>query len=167
MTKKMAWAVHMFTEWQKICNFKILNCNGNPAEVLTGQLLDMMNEYLCKCFCHFIIEIKKLSGEDYPCETLYEIVLALQAHFHKNGRPIHFFNSEKFNSVHNCLDNRMRELSKKGMIRAKEQAQPISLKDEQYLWDKNILRLKTPEQLLNTFALSDWFVLWSIRCRRT
>ena len=58
----------------------------DPSEILTGELLDMSEEYLCKCLCRFVMESKKPSGDDYPRETLYDILLSLQVYFHMNGK---------------------------------------------------------------------------------
>ena len=52
--------------------------------------------------------------------------------------------------MHNTLDNRMKELSKEGVIRDWQQLQPISLQQEEHLWNTGLLGDDTPEKLVNT-----------------
>ncbi len=117
---KARWAQQIFEQWQRICNF---NTNHNPdgsKHVITGTLMDMTNEYLCLAMCKFVMEIKKQNGELYPKETLYKIILALQLHLEMNGHTVRFLDDDKFKHLLNTLDNRIKELSKLGVVHPKE-----------------------------------------------
>ncbi len=68
-----------------------------------------MTDWLPVCnTLKFLVEIKKQNGDFYLKETLYKIVLALQAHFEMNGHSIKFLENDKFKAVHNTLDNHMK-----------------------------------------------------------
>ncbi len=55
----------------------------------------------------------------------------------------------------------MKQLSKAGIIRQKNQAQPISLEQENYMWRNGILGDDTPEKLVNTvlYLIGVYFAL--------
>ncbi len=95
------------------------------------------------------MEIRKQNGEEYPRETLYEIVLSLQHYMTMNGRELKLLDHPGLIKMHNTLDNYMKQLSKQGVIRECQQAKPISVKEEDYLWNTGLLSDDTPEKLIN------------------
>ena len=148
--RKARWAIHIFEQWQQICNFNT-NHTGDPGKhIITGTLLDMSDEYLCLTLCKFVMEIKKQNSQLYPKETLYEIVLVLQSHLEMSGHSVKFLENGKFKQLWNTLDNQMKQLSKIGAVHPKEQADPIEISEEELMWNKGILGDDTPEKLVNT-----------------
>ena len=107
-------------------------------------------EELCRILCMFLIEIRKQNGDKYLRETLYEIVLSLQHFMCMNGHNLKLPEHPSFVSMRNTLDNRMKELSKTGIVREHSQAQPISIEDKERMWQTGLLDEDTPEQLFNT-----------------
>ena len=60
---------------------------GSPYGPIKPHLEDMTIEELNLTLCKFISEIKKNDGkEDYPGNTLYEMVMAIQCHLHVCGK---------------------------------------------------------------------------------
>ena len=53
---------------------------------------------------HFIIEIQKKSVENYPNETLYEIIICLQLQMAVNAKKIKIFHENDFGQIRNTLD---------------------------------------------------------------
>ena len=86
----------------------------------------------------------------YPAETLYSLVVCLQACCHSQGKEFKFFDDVRFTPICNTLDNCMKELSAQGFVTKKKQAIPISVQEEDKMWQENILGDDNPETLLNT-----------------
>ncbi len=81
--------------------------------------------------CLFVLEIRKQNGDEYPRETLYKIVLSLQNFLAMNGRTVKLLDNAPFSKLWNTVDNKMKQLSKARIIHPKNQAQPISLQQEE------------------------------------
>lgn len=86
---------------------------------------------------HFIFEIRRKDGKNYPPNTLYNIVCAI-ARYIRNDRPdIHLLSNDDpdFSYFRKCLDARMKELTSQGIQSERAQASPVSLDDEKQLWE--------------------------------
>ena len=57
----------------------------------------------------------------------------------------------------------MKQLSRDGIIRQKNQAQPISIEQENSMWKSGVLGDDTPEKLVNTllYLVGMHFALWA------
>lgn len=121
-----------------------------------GEIHEMNDDLLCQTMCQFILEVRKQSGEPYPRETLYSIVIMLQMYLDMKGRHVRFLDpqSQTFVKVRNTLDNRMKALSREGFITAKSKAQVITYSQEESMWKSGILSVDTPERLLYTLLYS-------------
>ena len=81
---------------------------------------------------------------------MYEIVLSLQHFMSMNGRELKLLDHPGLVKMLNTLDNRMKELSKGGIIHERQQANTISIQDKEYLWNTGLLGDDSPEKLVNT-----------------
>ncbi len=95
---------------------------------------------------------RKTNGDPYPKETLKEIVLAIQAHFHMNGRYVKLLDDPSFAKLKTTLESTMKGLSKEGYVRCKQQAEPISEEEEEKLWTERLLGDQSPKVLLSTIV---------------
>ncbi len=107
--------------------------------------LDQLSDTLC----HFLMEIWKQNGDEYPRETLYEIVLSLQHYMAMNGRQLKLLDHPQLVKLWNILDNRMK-LSKAGVVCNWLQAESISVDQENHMWNTGLLGEDAPEKLVNT-----------------
>ena len=97
--KKVQWAGCIFEQQKQIHNYKV-QYEGTPRLLLiTGNLQDMTDEYLCWTVSKFLLEIKKQNGEYYPKETLYEIVTTLQIYLDLKGWSMCFLENPAFAGV--------------------------------------------------------------------
>ena len=135
---KCTWALKVFDEWFS----EKLNSDGLFKDI-EGDLLKFSDDELVYVFTCFILEVKKQNGEDYPAETLYELVIYLQLFI--NGRKLKLLDDEKFVNVCNCLDNRMKDLSREGNVHPRNEAVPITLEQENDMWSHNILGGSNPK----------------------
>ena len=66
------------------------------------------------------------------------------------GKSVKLLDDPEFNQVCNCLDNRMKELSKEGYVQPRIQADVIMVEQENDMWSCKILGSDTPKQLVDT-----------------
>ncbi len=64
----------------------------------------MTKDEICFCLIRFVLEARKKSGEPYPAETLYEIVISLQLYLAMNGREMRLLSDPEFVALKNTLD---------------------------------------------------------------
>ena len=67
-----------------------------------------------------------------------------------NCHPFKFFDDDAFIDLKNTLDNRMKDLSKEGKIAPCVKAEPISVQEEEMMWNLGILGDDTPTKLMDT-----------------
>ena len=112
--------------------------------------MDLSGEDMNFAISHFILEIRKKSGAEYPAETLYDIVICLQLYMAMNGKVVKILDEVKCGQIHNTLDNHMKELSHRGYVKPRVQACIITIEEEELLWKSGILGSDTPKQLVET-----------------
>ena len=82
------------------------------VEILRSDL-DKLNQFsqsdLCYALCRFIREDKKLNGDEFPPNTVQEIVIMLQMYLHENGIYWRLLDHPQFVTLHNVIDNTMKE----------------------------------------------------------
>lgn len=106
---KAMWAYRVFSDWKAARNQRAFN--DHNLKMITGDLLDMSKKDLVYALSHFVLEVKKKTGELYPTETLYESVIAVQMYCHMNGKYCKFIDDVDFLTLCNVLNNRMRFLA--------------------------------------------------------
>lgn len=121
--------------------------NYSPIRV---ELIEMTTDELCYALSRFVLEVRKESGEEYPSETLYELIICIQLYLSSHGIEVKLLQDAGFISLKNTLDNRMKDLSSKGIRVERKQADMISMEDETKMWDTGILGIDTPQKLLDT-----------------
>ncbi len=122
----------------------------SEACTIEGSILTMSKSELSYALCRFLLEVTNEKSKQYPRETLYSILIALQMYFNSKGVYYKFMQDADFTDIHNTLDNTMKKLSKLGKITHKEKAQPFILSEEDAMWCDGILGQDNPEQLINT-----------------
>lgn len=132
------WAVSVFKAWSE-------------ARQIRGSLEKLSTETLQELFPKFVVETRRQDGTPYPPNTLVQLVAGLQRHLRESGRPEMSILSDKdpkFARTRAALDARMKQLTKEGVGCTRKQAQPLSLQQEEALWEKEIFSLNTGEGLL-------------------
>lgn len=111
----------------------------------------MTKDELCYTLSRFVCEAKKQNGEDYPGDTLYELIISIQLSLEVDcGRQYKFLNDKAFSQLKNTLDSTMKERAASGLSLKRRQAEVISIEEENSLWDKGVLGTSSPQQLLDT-----------------
>jgi len=145
---KDMWALRLFNAWKTDRNKKAIT-NSNISHV-EGELLFMTDEDLNINLQRFITEIRKVNGDEYRGNTLFEIIASLQHYMRQRNRKINLFDGQSFTGLNNVLDAKMKLLAQKGIGIQKRQAKVITEEQEEKLWQLKILGTDTPQQLLDT-----------------
>ena len=133
---KCDWAVRIFNDWKARRNATAIRDKSRNLSVMRSELLEMTKDELSYCLSRFVLEIQNQSGQDYPAETLYEIIIAIQLHLTMNGRTLKLLQDDDFLSLKNCLDNRMKQLAGEGKKVQRKQAEVITIEEENGMWEK-------------------------------
>ena len=97
------------------------------------------------------MEVRKLNGECYPPDTLHHIICGIFRFIRLNGNPeADFFKDKQFTQSCSVLDLEMKRLKAHGIGSIKRKAEPLTLEEEEILWNKGILGDHSPLALLNT-----------------
>ena len=138
--------------WMRCHNYQVdQGILSHERRVATpDELILMIKKDITKTICMFIMEVKDGSGKDYNRDTLYDLIVMVQAFFKENRRPFKFFDDNAFFDLKNTLDNRMRDLSKQGKIAPRLKAEPITGNEEEKMWNEGILGDDSSQQLVDT-----------------
>lgn len=160
------WAFRVFCDWKTAWNKRALN--DSNLNIISGELLDMSKKDLVYALSHFILEVKKKTGQLYPTETLYELVITLQMYCHMHGKYYKFIDDEEFLTLRNVLNNRMKYLAQNGYTCPREKAEPSDVEDENQMWESGILGDSNPKQLVDTllYMLGVHFALRAVKEHR-
>ena len=105
---KIKWAVNLYCGWRS----NRLKTYCENVEILRAdldRLVQFNQSDLCFAMCRFVREVKKLNGDEYPPNTLREIVIMIQMYLHENGVYWKLIDHPQFVELRNVLDNTMKE----------------------------------------------------------
>ena len=145
--RKIKWVINLYSEWRRnriskpFCPNQIVNAN-------LDLLFQITQVDLAYSLCRFIREVKKLNGEEYPPNTLREMIIMVQMFLQTNGINWKLLDGSAFVGLRNVLDNTMKERHAAG-LGLKKSSEIITNKVEQTLFDSGVIGLDTPQKLLN------------------
>ena len=126
------------------------NRNAHGSAVPSLLDVDMERATLACWLTRFVLEMRKTDGTEYPPNTVHHIVCGVMRHLRCTKPDIDFFKDAEFSSFRSSLDAEMKRLQSKGLGSNHKQAEPLTVQEEEQLWEKNILGDHSPESLLNT-----------------
>ena len=145
--RKIKLIVNLYLEWHRnrirrpFCTNQIINANLD----LVFQITQVDLAY---SLCRFIREVNKINGEDYPPNTIREMIIMVQMFLQSNGINWKLLDGSAFVRLRNVLDNTMEERHAAG-LGMKKSSEIITTKVEQTLFDSGVIGLDTPQKLLN------------------
>ena len=101
----------------------------------------------------FITEVKKVDGTDFPCKTLYNIVICIHFHLETLGFGWKIIKKEAFKDIKFTLDSIMKIHTRQGLGHSVYQATVLNATNEEYLWSLGYFGTYNPQVLLNTLVL--------------
>ena len=113
----------------------------------------MQQTKLQQCRTSFVLEVRKKNGEEYSPDTLHDLCCGIMCLLCSNGWPsIDLFTDTEFTDFRAVLDSEMKCLQAQGIGTKKKQAEPLTEKQEEILWEKGLLGDATPQNLLDTIV---------------
>ena len=142
--KATQWCLNTWDEWTKQREL-------NEDERLFGPISigEMSEDQIRYWVPRFILEVRKKNGDEYPPNTLYQMVCGLQREVQKKRPNINFF-SPLFSDLSQTLDSEMKRLKSLGLGMTAKKAEPITLEEEEKLWECGALGESDPTILLYT-----------------
>ena len=155
--KKVQWAVKMYCEWRvhhHSMGLEHIPCDLDDRATISATSLH-------HALCRFIMEVKKVNGDDFPGKTLYNILVCMQFHLECLGFAFQIINDVAFRDIKFTLDNTMKARVASGIGISVRQAQVLLATDEDYLWSLGYLGSSYPDQLLSmlVFCVGKGFAL--------
>ncbi len=141
----------MFHQWQ-------IDRNKRPDLIQIWADLDDLSilekSTLSYTLCCLITEIKKISGEDFPPKTLYEMIICVQMYLetHTIFWKLLDDTNPAFTQLKFTCNNIIKERASGGLGSVVRQAEVLSYEDEDFLWQNGYLGTLNPEQLLRTLV---------------
>lgn len=141
--QQTAWVVKVWKSWR--------DNRFEATGVEVPELLEMSKEDMSKWISKFLLEVRRVDGNNYTGETLYQMLCGLLRYLRINGREqIDFFQDVTFKPMLAALDNKMKNLKSSGIGVTKKQAEPISETEEELLWKQGLLGDTNPGVLSDT-----------------
>ena len=109
---------------------------------------------LASHLCNFIFEVRKKTGEEFPPKSLHHIVSGLQRHIRTSGNSsIDIFKDHEFAHFSVCLDAEIKRLQWSGLGSKTRKAEPVTMDEEETLWQLGLLGNSTPQALVDTILV--------------
>ena len=131
--RKIMWAVNLYSNWHS----NRIYIPGCPPEIVNANL-ECVNAFaksdLCYSMIHFVREVKKLDGIEYPPNTIRELVIMVQMYLHERGVFWKLLDEAAFVCLRNSMDKTMKERHSAGLGVCKS-SDVISLEHENKLFN--------------------------------
>ena len=148
---KDEWAVRAFETWRS--NREKIACHNESVRSFTTRLENMSADELNESMPHFLFEVKKQDGQEYPANSLHGLVCGIQRYLKTQcGKNFHFFNNDLFHKLRTSLDAVMKERSAAGIGLICKRAEVITMDEENQMWESNILGEENGKQLVETLV---------------
>ncbi len=147
---KMKWVLKVYGQWRAHCTVAD-DCNFRIrwSDLRFPHML--VKKYLAFSLSCFITEIVKMNGDEYPLQTLYQMVICIQIFL--ESQKLYWKLLDKNNmdvvSLFYTLDNIMKERTAKG-YGVKQSASVVSKEAENKMWEQGVLGEDMLKQLLDT-----------------
>ena len=118
--KKIQCVTKMYRDWREyrhsFLDKQRITCDLDDKSTIT-------KESLIFALSHFLTEVKKVDGSDFPGKTLYEILICMQFHLECIGFAWKLVNDEAFKDIKYTLDNVMKIRASQGVGKSGKKAQ--------------------------------------------
>ncbi len=144
--KSTSWAVNIWREWR---SHRMQACGSHLA--CPPHLLLCRDHELDYWLTRFILEVTRKDGQPYP-STLYGLVCGIMRYVRELHPQWNFFKDAAFAGFRKALDGETKRLRALGLGVKVRRAEPISVQEENMLWEKGLLGSHSPQVLLDTMV---------------
>lgn len=143
--KDTEWCARIWWDWSSQRNTSLSSGKQVPDIITLGTA------ELQRWMSRFVLEIRKKDGTPYPPESVYHIVYGVMRFVRLNGKSeVDFFKDQAFADFRAVFDAEMKCLKSAGIGSRARKAEPLTLEEEEMLWEKGVLGDHSPQALLNT-----------------
>ena len=141
------WSLNVWKEWSEYR--RRLNMYDCPSHlfIMAKNPWDL-NRWLCR----FVLEVRRKDGKEYPPNTLHQLFCGILRYVRDRVPELDIFKQPSFSGFQKTLDAEMKRLRACGMGSAPKRAEPITLSEENSLWDQKILGAHSPRALVDTMV---------------
>ena len=126
-----AYCIRVWEAWR---------ANRNTQGSSVPLLLEMDPQTVAHWLIRLVLEARKVDGSEYPPNTLHHIICGIMRHLQSTTMPgVDFFKDAEFTSFRSSLDAEMKRLQSTGIGSTHKQAEPLTVEEEELLWEKGIL----------------------------
>ena len=144
--KSTKWAVNNFKSWKDAR--KEAGQETCPDDLLLSSDPKSLSTWLAK----FAAETRTTKGKPYPPSTLYHLLTGLLRYMRDSNPDVPNFLDKKdrrFSVLHKSLDKIFRDLRTNNIGTTVKHAEIFTAKEEDMLWEKEVLGTHSPKALLN------------------
>ena len=140
------WAIRTWNAWAAQ---RIISVEEQQFSCITDisaiKIEEMSEQQLIYFIPRFILEVRKKNCEEYSPNSVYQMVCGLQRQIKKKSLQL-IYSAPPIQT----LDSEMKRLKAKGLGMAVNKAEPISLEEEELLWESGALGDTEAMTLLST-----------------
>jgi hypothetical protein len=145
--KQTNWSVNVWKEWSD--HHRKLNVYDSPAHLL---ILAKQPWEFNRWLCRFVLEVRRKDGNEYPPNTLHQLCCGILRYVREIDPELDIYKQPSFSGFQKTLDSEMKRLRACGKGSTIKRAEPITLDEENSLWDQNILDEHSPKALIDTMV---------------
>lgn len=125
------WCMKLYRDWSEW-----RNTNGTRTVPTLEELWTSPKSELAGALKHFVFEIRRHDGSEYPPNTLYNIICGINRLIKENRPQCNIIdkNDPEFVYLVRSLDAKMKDLTARGIGGLRRTADPITGDDETKLW---------------------------------
>ena len=120
-----------------------------------AEIENYPSEELDNVLQKFYAEVRTKKGEDYEPDSLKGMQAALDKHLKNKNYSCSIIRDREFYNSKQILEGKARQLRENGRGKRPNAAKPLTLQEEEMLWEKGKLGNSSPLGLINTM----WWLL--------
>ena len=143
--KQTSWSVNVWKAWSDHQRpLSIYNCP--PHLLILAKNSGELNRWLCR----YVLEVRRQDGKEYPPNMLYQICCGILRYVRGMVPDMDIFRQPAFSGFQKTLDSEMKRLKSCGKGSVPKRAEPISLEEENSLWEQGLLGDHSPKVMVET-----------------
>ncbi len=111
---KVQWVCEMYHDWW-FSHVAQVDCDSRIKWAQLEMCQTGLKANFCYSLCHFLSEIRRKDGNEYPGKTLHEIMICMQFYLQKVGVEWKLLDDPAFVKLRHTLDNLIKQCAEMGV----------------------------------------------------